>query len=179
MTLLIPVGPGDHVQGAANAIVTLVEYGDYQCPDCARAHVVVGSIRQRFGDRLRFVFRNMPLTHAHRYAELAARAAEAAAVQGRVWPMHDLLFENQRQLGPELVIELAQLLELDLTLFERDINDGRLLDRIEQEVDGGIRSGVDGTPTFYLNGKRHDDASDEDTLAHAVERALGGRSSVL
>jgi len=121
---------------------------------------------------LRFVFRNMPLTHAHRYADLAARAAEAAAVQGRFWPMHDLLFENQQQLGPELVIELAGLLELDLQRFERDINDRRVIDRIEQEVETGIRSGVEGTPTFYINGRRYDDASDEGTLGVAIERVL-------
>jgi protein-disulfide isomerase len=172
MNLAIPVGPDDHALGPEDAAVTLVEYGDYQCSDCGRAHLVIHSIRARFGPRLRFVFRNMPLVHAHRYAELAARAAEAAGVQGRFWPMHDLLFEHQRQLGPELVFELASLLELDLQQFEQDVNDRRLIDRIEQDVESGIRSGVEGTPTFYINGRRHDDASDEETLAEVLERRL-------
>lgn len=171
MKLLIPVGPGDHTLGAVSAAVTLVEYGDYQCPDCARAHLVVDTILQRFGTTLRFVFRNMPLTHAHRYADLAARAAEAAGLQGRFWPMHDLLFEHQRQLGPELILELAHHLELDLPRFEEEINHPDLIDRIRQQVETGVRSGVEGTPTFYVNGRRHDAATDEDTLAAAVESA--------
>ena len=171
MKLLIPVGADDHAQGSGDAPVTLVEYGDYQCPDCARAHVVIGAIRQRFDTDLRFVFRNMPLVHAHRYADLAARAAEAAGVQGHFWPMHDLLFEHQQQLGPELILELASLLELDLRRFEEDINDPGLIDRIGREIETGIRSGVEGTPTFYINGRRYDDATDEETLASAVEAA--------
>ena len=171
MKLLIPVGPDDHTLGAASAAVTLVEYGDYQCPDCARAHRVVDTIRQRFGTTLRFVFRNMPLTHAHRYADLAARAAEAAGLQGRFWPMHDLLFEHQRQLGPELILELATQLKLDLPRFEEDINHPDVIERIRREVETGIRSGVQGTPTFYLNGRRYDDATDEETLTAAVEAA--------
>ena len=174
--LFVPVGPEDHAQGSEGASVTLVEYGDYQCPDCARAHSVVTAVRQHFGPSLRFVFRNMPLVHAHQYAELAARAAEAAGLQDRFWPMHDLLFEHQRQLGPELILELAALLELDLRRFEADVNDSRLVDRIGRDVDGGMHSGVEGTPTFYINGSRHDDASDEDTLVAALELVAAGNA---
>jgi protein-disulfide isomerase len=177
MKLVSPVSPDDHALGSDKASVTLVEYGDYQCPDCGRAHVVVGAIREHFGPKLRFVFRNMPLTHAHRYAELAARAAEASALQARFWEMHDLLFENQRQLGPELVLELARRLKLDLDKLEADINNDRLIERIAGDVDSGLQSGVEGTPTFYINGTRHDDSYDEETLRKAIERASRKRIS--
>jgi protein-disulfide isomerase len=174
MNLIIPVSPEDHALGSETAAVTLVEYGDYQCPDCARAHHVVGALVRECGSVLRFVFRNMPLTHAHRYAELAARAAEAAALQRRFWPMHDGLFERQAELGPALILELAERLALDVAQLERDINDARVIERIAADVDAGLRSGVQGTPTFYLNGLRYEDGTDVGTMTLAIERLARG-----
>jgi protein-disulfide isomerase len=171
MTLTIPVGADDHAQGPANAPVTLVEYGDYECPHCGRAYPIVKAIQQRLGDRLRFVFRNMPLRNAHPHAELAAEAAEAAAVQGAFWPMHDLLFEHQRQLGLETVVALAQRLDLDVDAFQRALADGTFKARVEHDFMSGVRSGVNGTPTFFINGTRYDDSWDEETLTRALQHA--------
>jgi protein-disulfide isomerase len=121
MSLSIAVGKDDHVHGPSDAPLTLVEYGDYQCPHCARAHPVIKAIQQRLGTQLRFVFRNMPLNQAHPFAELAAEAAEAAAAQGKFWEMHDGIYEHQESLGPELLLQLAQQLKLDIKQFEDDL----------------------------------------------------------
>jgi protein-disulfide isomerase len=177
MSLTIPVGPDDHVQGPEAAPVTLVEYGDYQCPHCGRAYPIVKAVQRSLGTHLRFVFRNMPLRNAHPQAELAAEAAEAAAAQGKFWEMHDALFEHQSSLGRELVVELARRLKLDVSSFERDLDTGRFHDRVEHDFSSGVRSGVNGTPTFFINGVRYDDSWDEQTLTVMLTRAIKAGST--
>jgi protein-disulfide isomerase len=176
MTLKTPVGPNDHTEGPADAPVTLVEYGDYQCPYCGQAYPIVKAMQTRFGSRLRFVFRNMPLKNAHPQAELAAEAAEAAALQGKFWQMHDALYEHQAELGPEFVVKAAARLHLDVDAFQQAIESGQVRPRVEHDFMDGVRSGVNGTPTFFINGTRYDDSWDPDTLAAAVEHAIAGRA---
>jgi len=176
MTLKTPVGPNDHAIGPADAPATLVQYGDYQCPSCGRAYPIVKALQARFGQRLRFVFRNMPLTNAHPQAELAAEAAEAAALQGKFWHMHDLLYEHQAELGPEFVEKAAARLHLDLDAFNNAIESGQVRGRVQDDFMDGVHSGVKGTPTFFLNGTRFDDSWDEETLSAAIESAIAGRT---
>lgn len=174
MKLKTPVGPDDHAQGPADAPVTLVEYGDYQCPYCGQAYPIVKSLQSRFGARLRFVFRNMPLKNAHPQAELAAEAAEAAALQGKFWPMHDLLYEHQAELGSEFVVKAAARLHLDVDVFKKALESGAVRPRVEHDFMDGVRSGVNGTPTFFVNGTRYDDSWDVDTLGAAIDAAIAG-----
>jgi protein-disulfide isomerase len=169
--LTLPVGPRDHIQGPDTAPVTLVEYGDYQCPYCGAAYPIVKRVQQRLGDRLRFVFRNFPLSEIHPLALGAAEAAEAAGAQGKFWEMHDRLFENQRALDPSHLVQSARALGLDVGQFERALAEHTFLDRIHEDFLSGARSGVNGTPTFYINGRRHDASYDEETLVAALERA--------
>ena len=170
--LTVPVDEDrDHVQGPPDAPVTLVEYGDYQCPYCGAAHPIVKELQRQLGDRLRFVFRHFPLTTAHKYAEQAAEAAEAAAAQGKFWPMHDLLFESQPRLTVDDLHGYAEQLGLDLERFDRELAEHVHAPRVQEDFMGGVRSGVNGTPTFYINGARHDDSYDVDTLLAALERA--------
>ncbi len=161
----------DHIQGPADAPVTLVEYGDYQCPYCGEAYPIVKDIQARMGDRLRFVFRNFPISTSHPHAERAAETAEAAAAQGQFWPMHDLLYENQTRLGDGDLHAYAQQLGLDLKRFDHDLADHIHAARVHEDFLSGVRSGVNGTPSFYINGTRHDDSFDTDTLLAALERA--------
>jgi len=176
MTLKTPVGPDDHAEGPADAPVTLVEYGDYQCPYCGQAYPVVKAMQKRFGSRLRFVFRNMPLKNAHPQAELAAEAAEAAALQGKFWQMHDALYEHQAELGSEFVVKTAARLHLDVDAFQKAIESGKVRPRVEHDFMDGVRSGVNGTPTFYINGTRFDDSWDPETLGAAIEQVMAGRA---
>jgi protein-disulfide isomerase len=163
MKLKTPVGSEDHVQGPSDAPVTLVEYGDYQCAYCGQAYPIIKAIQERFGARLRFVFRNMPLTNAHPQAELAA---EAAALQGKFWEMHDLLYEHQRELGPEFVRNAAARLQLDLDAFSSAIEAGKVRARVHHDFMDGVRSGVNGPPTFFINDERFDDAWDGSAWIH-------------
>jgi protein-disulfide isomerase len=173
--LAIPVGPEDHAQGVAGAALTLVEYGDYECSYCGRAYPIVKAVQRRLGGRLRFVFRNMPLAQIHRHAEIAAEAAEAAGQQGKFWEMHDALYEHQHELAVSLVVELATKLGLDVSRFEDDLRLGRMRDRVRHDYNGGVRSGVSGTPTFFINGTRFDgDWTDVDAFLAALLRALPG-----
>ena len=163
----------DHIQGPADAPVTLVEYGDFECPYCGAAYPIVKEAQARMGDRLRFVFRNFPITTSHLHAEHAAEAAEAASAQGKFWPMHDLLFENQRRLRDRDLRDYAEQLGLDVERFAKEMADHVYADRVHDDFIGGVRSGVNGTPTFYINGARHDDSYDVETLVAALERAAG------
>jgi protein-disulfide isomerase len=176
MSLTIAVGADDHAQGPANAPVTLVEYGDYQCPGCGSAYPMVKVIQKRLGDKLRFVFRNMPLNEIHPDAELAAEAAEAAGAQGRFWEMHDALYEHQDQLGPELASILAKRLRLDIPRFEADLDSRRFRDRVKRDFMGGVRSGVNGTPTFFIDGERYDGPLSETSLEAALKQRIAERS---
>lgn len=171
MSLTVPVSANDHAQGAADAPVTLVEYGDYQCPYCGAAYGVVKSVQKTLGNKLRFVFRNFPLNQAHPMAELAAEAAEAAGAQGKFWEMHDALYENQNELGQELIEALAERLQLDAARFEADLEGRKFQPRVKHDFMGGVRSGVNGTPGFFINGERYDDSWDEEALSAAVLRA--------
>ena len=161
----------DHIQGPAGAAVTLVEYGDYECPYCGAAYPIVKELQARMGDRLRFVFRNFPITTSHPHAEQAAEAAEAAAAQSRFWEMHDLLYENQRRLRDQDLHAYAEQLGLEVDRFDKDLAEHVHAPRVREDFMSGVRSGVNGTPSFYVNGARHDDSYDLDTLLAALERA--------
>ncbi len=167
-----PVSDRDHSQGPAHAPVTLVEYGDYECPYCGEAYPVVEAIKKRLGGQLRFVFRNFPLSQAHPHAEHAAEAAEAAGDQGKFWEMHDLLYENQQALEDEDLLRYAATLGLDVPRFTRDIAGHTPATRVREDFRSGVRSGVNGTPTFFINGVRHDRSFDLATLLAAIEEAL-------
>jgi protein-disulfide isomerase len=171
--LKMPVGPDDHAQGPANAPVTLVEYGDYQCPHCGRAHPIVKELQKRFGKQLRFVFRNFPLREIHPYAEAAAETAEFAATHGKFWEMHDLIFENQNSLSEEMLGELVQRLALDKQALREALGSGTFAGRVQSDFSSGVRSGVNGTPTFFVNSQRHDGDFEMETLSHAINRAAG------
>jgi protein-disulfide isomerase len=170
--LTLPVADDrDHIQGAPDAAVTLVEYGDYECPYCGAAYPIVKEVQEAMGDGLRFVFRNFPISTAHPHAEQAAEAAEAAAAQGRFWPMHDLLYENQQRLEAEDLLAYAGQLGLDAARFESEFEGHVHAARVHEDFMSGVRSGVNGTPTFYVNGVRHDDSYDFETLLGALQQA--------
>jgi protein-disulfide isomerase len=170
--LTVPVTPGrDHVQGPADAPVTLVEYGDYECPYCGAAYPIVKDLQARMGNQLRFVFRNFPISTSHPHAEHAAEAAEAAAAQGQFWPMHDLLYEHQRHLTDDDLRGYAERIGLDAERFERELAEHIHAARVHEDFLSGVRSGVNGTPSFYINGTRHDGSFDADTLLAALQRA--------
>ena len=146
------VGPQDHRQGDAGAAITLVEYGDYQCPYCGQAYRIVKELQRRFGMTLRFVFRNFPLTDVHEFAMGAAEVAEAAGMQGKFWQMHDWLYEHQTMLDPPNLIKAAASLQLDLAKLRADILDTDPARRVQIDYNGGVESGVKGTPAFFVNG---------------------------
>jgi protein-disulfide isomerase len=172
VTLTPPVSARDHAQGPNNAPVTLVEYGDYQCPYCGAAYPVVKRLQKVLGEKLGFVFRNFPLTQAHPYAMIAAEAAEAAALQGKFWEMHDLIYENQDDLEPDALPAWAEKLGLDLAKFGAALRQGDVSKRVKEDRMSGIRSGVNGTPCFFINGARYDGTADRDSLEDALEAQL-------
>ena len=161
----------DHIQGLADVAVTLVEYGDYECPYCGAAYPIIKEVQSRMGERLRFVFRNFPITTSHPHAEQAAEAGEAAAVEGRFWQMHDLLYENQRRLRDQDLRAYAEKLGLDVEPFDKELAEHVHAARVHEDFMSGVRSGVNGTPTFYINGTRHDDSYEIETLLAALQRA--------
>ncbi len=171
-TLKTPVTTADHRAGADNAPVTLVEYGDYECPHCGHAYPIAQRIQEHFGDRLRFVFRNVPLNESHPNAEAAAEVAEFAAAHDKFWEMHDLLFENQAQFSGQLFAELAETLHLSAPAMVAEVNGGKYRDRVRKDFKGAVRSGVNGTPTFFINGERHDASFEFEQLRAAIVRAL-------
>jgi len=162
----------DHISGSDDAPLTIVEYGDFECPHCGAAQPILESIRAKMGDRLRFVFRHFPLTQIHKHAQRAAEASESANAQGKFWEMHAALFAHQRALGDSHLREIAAEVGLDPIQFEADIwGDQAYYQRVRDDFMSGVRSGVNGTPTFFINGIRHDDSWDEDTLTEALEAA--------
>jgi formate-nitrite transporter family protein len=171
-TLTPPVGERDHVTGPATAPVTLVEYGDFECPSCRKAWPMVKTLQQRLGDKLRFVFRNFPLTKLHPNAQRAAEAAEAAAAQGAFWQMHDRLFERQFALEDDNLIEYASELGLDADRVRAALEGGTYRARVKEDVLSGLESGVSGTPTFFINGERYDGAHGTEPLFEALQGAL-------
>ncbi|RBY83581.1 Na+/H+ antiporter NhaA [Geodermatophilus sp. TF02-6] len=169
-----PVDPArDHVRGPADAPLTLVEYGDFECPFCGRATGTVEELRARFGDRLRYVFRHVPLVDVHPHAELAAEASEAAAAQDRFWDMHDRLFDTQDRLTASDLLDSAAAIGLDVQRFARDLGSGRYARRVQEDVASAEASGVAGTPTFFVGGRRHTGPYDTDTLAAELLAAAG------
>src|SRR6267154_3627743 len=155
MSALKPaVNSADHHQGNVNAAITLVEYGDFECPYCRRAHPLVKRLLKEKSKELHFVFRNFPLREIHPHAYASSIAAEAAGKQGKFWEMHDLIFENQYKLNSNFLLSLAERLDLDLAQFAKDSKNDEVKNKIETDFEGGIRSGVNGTPTFFLNGYR-------------------------
>jgi protein-disulfide isomerase len=170
--LTLPVSERDHIQGGLSAPVTLVEYGDYQCPYCGRAYPMLKRVQKHFGDQLRFVFRNFPLRELHEYAELAAESAEASGAQGQFWEMHDALFENQQSLGEELVESLAVKFGLDIDTFNVEVSERKYKDRVSEDFMSGVKSGVNGTPTFFINGFRFDENPDFASMVASIEELL-------
>ena len=164
MSLKPPVSDRDHIQGNPNATVELVEYGDYQCPHCGAAYPIIKAIQKAMGDKLKFVFRNFPLAESHPNATNAAIATEAAAAQGKFWEMHDAVFEHQRDLSDAALVKLAKQIGLDVERFENDFDRTATQDKVETDFESGVRSGVNGTPAFFVNGKKYNDSWDEDTL---------------
>jgi len=169
--LALPVSERDHVQGPTNAPITLVEYGDYECPHCGRAFPIVEDLRRRLGDRMRFVFRNFPLMQSHEHAEVAAEAAEAAGAQGRFWEMHHALFTHQNSLGKSDLVRHAAQLGLNIGQFSHALTRRTFQLRVREDFMSGVRSGVNGTPTFFINGKRHDGPFDLSSLLGAIAEA--------
>jgi protein-disulfide isomerase len=169
--LAMSVSERDHVQGNPNAPLTLLEYGDYECPYCGLAYPIVKEVQRRMGNQMRFVFRNFPLAQIHPHAERAAEAAESAGEQGMFWEMHDTLYEHQNALDDLHLVEYAAETGLDLPRFERDMAMHSYADRVREDFMSGVRSGVNGTPTFFINGRRHDGSYDLASLMSALERA--------
>jgi protein-disulfide isomerase len=162
------VGPRDHAQGPASAPITLVEYGDYECPHCARAHPIVKQLQRLLGSDLRVVFRNFPLTNIHAHAQHAAESAEGAGAQGRFWEMHDTLFKHQRALDDDSLAGYAAMIGLDTDRFRRELAGHLHGARVREDVATGVRSGVNGTPTFFINGVRHDGGWELEMLQAAI-----------
>jgi protein-disulfide isomerase len=170
-----PVGAQDHATGPDDAPVTLVEYGDFECPYCGMAYPIVKRAQQELGNRLRFIFRNFPLAEAHPHARQAAQAAEAAAAQGKFWEMHDMLFEHQDALEPQDLVGYAESLDLDITRFEKDLEAGTYAKKVRDDFRSGVKSGVNGTPTFFVNGERYDGSwANEEAFLGALRNAARG-----
>jgi protein-disulfide isomerase len=165
-----PVTAKDHTQGPITAPVTLVEYGDYQCPSCGDAFPIVERLQKHFGDKLRFVFRNFPL-EMHPYAEHAAETAEFAAAHDKFWEMHALLYKQQRNLSDSHLLKLATELKLSTDDLTKALEAGTYKARVQHDMESGEKSGVTGTPMFYINGQLYDEDYDYDTLTAAIESA--------
>lgn len=177
-----PVGADDHSQGPADAPITLVEYGDLECPHCGMAFPILKGVKRRLGDQLRFVFRHFPLKRTHAHAQHAAESTESAGARGRFWEMHDVIFENQHALEDEDLVRYARAIGLDADELRRDLADGTFAPRVRAHFRSGVRSGVNGTPTFFLNGQRYDgNWVDESAFTRALKSAAGsgapGRAS--
>jgi protein-disulfide isomerase len=167
----VPVSERDHSQGPATAAVTLVQYGDYECPYTRQSTTIVRAIQQQLGGKLRFVFRNFPLTEIHPHALHAALAAEAAAAQGKFWQMHDYIFHHQHTLEDSDLEQFAEAVGLDMQQFARDMAERPYMSRIEEDLKSGIRSGVRGTPTFFINGVFYPGSWEQEALLAALEDA--------
>jgi protein-disulfide isomerase len=171
-TLTVPVDQTDHLLGPETARVVVVEYGDFECPNCRQAYPAVKLLLRHFEHRVRYAFRHFPLTEVHPHAQLAAEAAEAAGGQHKFWPMHDLLFEQQLHLKPKDLRRYAGELELDLERFDYELNDQVYRQRVNEHIEGGRRSGVRATPTFFVNGALVDVSFALDRLFETVQARL-------
>lgn len=171
---ILPVAGRDHLQGSVTSPLALVEYGDYECPYCGEAHPVVKTLQRELGDRLCFAFRNFPLNNVHPHAQRAAESAEAAGVQGQFWQMHDLLFENQDHLSEEDIAGYASVLRLDARRLISEILAGQHTARVREDFRSGARGGVNGTPTFFINGARFDGSPTVHGLLNELVRRQEG-----
>jgi protein-disulfide isomerase len=173
--LSIPVNRADHQLGPSSAPVTLVEYGDFECPSCKQAAPAVSLLLKRFSGLIRLVWRNFPLEEVHPHALMAAVAAEAAGGQGRFWPMHDLLLDNQQHLKRPQLRAYAERLELDILRYDADMDDTVYLQRVREDIESGGASGVRATPTFFLNGAIQDVSFGLQTLFDRVEAEFAAK----
>jgi protein-disulfide isomerase len=171
--LKIPVSSKDHIQGDENAPAVLVEFGDYQCPHCGHAYPVVKQVQKHFGKKLAFVYRNFPLNEIHPQAEMAAETAEYAGTKGKFWEMHDAIFENQRSLGLPMLMELADSMGISSKGLQESLASGEFTSRVKSDFMGGARSGVNGTPTFFINGERFDGMPDFEGLVEGIQEVIG------
>jgi len=169
--LKVSVSSDDHIQGNTNAPITLVEYGDYECPYCGMAYPIVKQIQKHFGERLRFVFRNFPIPESHPHAGIAAMTAEFAATKDQFWQMHDLLYENQDNLELSALIDYATSLNLSGKELQTAIENETFVKKIEEDFMGGVRSGVNGTPSFFINGQRFNHSFEYENLLAAITNA--------
>jgi protein-disulfide isomerase len=167
--LTVPVSARDHIAGSLDAPLQLLEYGDYECPFCGMAYPVVEAVRQLLADRLCFAFRHFPIVSAHPRALRAAEAAESAGAQGKFWAMHARLFEHQDRLDDEMLLDHAVQIGLDTDQFIRDLEEHRFVPRIREDLSSGARSGVNGTPTFFVNGIRYEGPARVQPLVRALE----------
>jgi protein-disulfide isomerase len=158
----------DHTQGESEAPLVLLEYGDFQCPSCGQAYEVIKKVQSYFGEDLLFCYRHFPLVEIHPYALPAAEAAEWAASHNRFWEMHDLIFENQEQLSPEMLLLTAKRLELNPEGLAAALDERKYLSRVQRDMDLGMESGVEGTPTFFINGEKHVGGYDFESLVSAI-----------
>jgi protein-disulfide isomerase len=170
--LAVPVDAADHLLGATHAAVTLVEYGDFECPNCKQAAPAIKLLLTRFAGRLRVAYRHFPLEEVHPHALHAALAAETAAAQGKFWQMHDLLYENQSHLKLNELRGYAERLDLDMARYDAEMKDALYLQRVREHIEGGAASGARATPTFFINGKLYDVSFGLQRLAEGVEAAL-------
>jgi protein-disulfide isomerase len=170
--LKTPVTQNDHIRGPANAPITLLEYGDYQCPHCGLAHPIVDQVQLHFRDQMRFVFRHFPLSEIHPYAEIAAESAEFAGAHGLFWNMHDALYENQSVLDVPTILSLGTELGLSEAAMRNALETGRYRNKVRGDFMSGVRSGVNGTPTFFINGVRHDGGYDYASLVSGIQMRL-------
>lgn len=172
MSTELSISADDHLRGSRNAAVTLIEYADFQCPFCARAHAALAELQDRHGERLALVFRHLPLADKHLFAEAAAQAAEAAGAQGKFWEMHDTLFANQAKLDAGALSAIADTLGLDVDRFDDEVEDARYRDRVDRHAEQARALGAHGTPTFFINGERYQGDSDHASLSAAIDKAL-------
>lgn len=173
--LAVPPEAADHVTGASHAPVTIVEYGDFECPNCKQAAPAVKLLLERFAGRAQMIFRHFPLQEVHPHALSAALAAECAGGQGKFWQMHDELFANQAHLKPNQLHAYAERLELDMARYTAEMDDEVYLQRIREHVEGARRSGVRGTPAFFVNGRIQDVSFGIRALFDAVEKLVHHR----
>ena len=171
--LTVPDSKRDHIRGVATAPISMLEYGDYECPFCAEVQPIVAEIQERLLDDLCFAFRHFPLTTVHPHSEHAAEAAEAADAQGSFWQMHEMLFQNQQALEDEDLVQYASLLGLDEVRLIREVEAGAHAERVRDDFKSGIRAGVNGTPTFFINGERYDGARGLEEMLAALTAGVG------
>lgn len=172
MALKTPVGKRDHIEGKTDAPIELVEYGDYQCPYCGHAYYEIKEVQKKMGVQLKFVFRNFPLSNMHEHAMNAALAAETAGGMGQFWEMHDLLFENQNALGDSHLLNYARELGLNIKKFESDFSNPKYGEKIEEDIESGLRSGVNGTPSFFVNGKKYEGGYSAEDIIEYLQSVL-------